>query len=116
MKQDIKEKWVAALRSDEYVQGEKRLVTIVGKSGGQPLLEHCCLGVLTDLYAKEQGVPFTDVAPYGNAHLTAPVCTWAGLDKVCPTVLSNGDDKYLSDLNDSGRSFRDIASLIEEQL
>ena len=49
MKQEIKEKWVSALRSGEYKQG---------KEGLRIYNEFCCLGVLCDLYIKETGVGF----------------------------------------------------------
>lgn len=48
MKQEWKDKWVAALRSGEYKQGIGHLQT---KDGG-----FCCLGVLCDVVHKELGI------------------------------------------------------------
>ena len=48
MKPEIKSKWVAALKSGEYAQGERRVLN--DGFGGW-----CCLGVLCDIYAKEFG-------------------------------------------------------------
>ena len=45
MNQEIKNRWVSALRSGEYKQGKGALCSINN--------EYCCLGVLSDLYAKE---------------------------------------------------------------
>lgn len=41
MKQDVKDKWVAALRSDKYKQGIGALRNVDG--------EYCCIGVLYDV-------------------------------------------------------------------
>lgn len=41
MKKELKDKWIAALRSGEYKQGKARLKT---DDGG-----YCCLGVLADI-------------------------------------------------------------------
>lgn len=48
MKADVKEKWLAALRSEQYQQGQYRLKWL--RAGGP---EHCCLGVLCEVL----GVP-----------------------------------------------------------
>ena len=44
---EIKQKWVNALRSGEYEQGSEKLYSGRG---------YCCLGVLCDLYSKENGL------------------------------------------------------------
>ena len=46
MHQEIKAKWITALRSGDYKQGTGQL-----KDGDK----YCCLGVLCDLHAKETG-------------------------------------------------------------
>jgi len=45
MNKEVKAKWIKALRSGEYKQGNLRLRNTDN--------EFCCLGVLCDLYAKE---------------------------------------------------------------
>ena len=52
MKEEIKDRWVEALRSGEYKQGKKAL-----KMDGN----FCCLGVLCDLHAKEVGGDWEDL-------------------------------------------------------
>ena len=47
MNTKIKQKWVSALRSGEYEQGSEKLYSGRG---------YCCLGVLCDLYSKENGL------------------------------------------------------------
>jgi hypothetical protein len=42
MKAELKQKWVAALRSGKYTQGHKQLRTVSN--------EYCCLGVLCDVF------------------------------------------------------------------
>lgn len=47
MKKEIADRWVAALESGEYKQGQRRL---------RCNDEYCSLGVLCDLYSKETGI------------------------------------------------------------
>jgi hypothetical protein len=136
MNPEIKAKWVAALRSEEYKQGKKVLNNGVGN--------FCCLGVLCDLYAKENSVQWTDVLGgheeetlqefLGNiAVLPDEVQNWAGLSGKNPYVKHNRNlnevnqeiykfgplekEENLVTLNDSGKfTFNDIADLIEAQL
>lgn len=120
MKKDIKEKWVAALRSGEYKQGKDALMRETEE--GQ---EFCCLGVLCDL-AVQSGLPvelgqtglYDPRATYDleEGHLPRSVREWAGLDDRDPRVRVGSSTRSLSSLNDRGTSFRDIARLIEEQL
>lgn len=115
---DIKERWVAALRSGKYKQGQDYLCR------GD---EYCCLGVL------QMELDGTTIP--GNNDDQLPSMQWAyehGLsdDPVMvmnwnPTVEIGADDHEdlfygettLAELNDSGAySFNQIADLIEEQL
>ncbi len=50
MNQRIKEMWVKALKSDEYIQGQGALRKVMDGITG-----HCCLGVLCDIHSKETG-------------------------------------------------------------
>lgn len=52
MRKDIAEKWVVALKSGEYKQTQSYLKTDEG---------FCCLGVLCDLYAKENSIGWKEV-------------------------------------------------------
>ena len=122
MNQEVKAKWLTALRSGEYQQGRYAL----NESG-----TFCCLGVLCDLYSKETNTPWPD----GHACLLTKIMLgfdtvlpdkvkdWAGLDSHDPKLVEENPDyengkheEYVSCLNDSGRTFLQIADLIEAQL
>lgn len=118
MDQQVKEQWLKALRSGEYQQTS--CVLNNGKGG------FCCLGVLSDLYAKENGIEW---APPSNSYKTGLIMLGADaypayeiLDWSRFPVNSNipdikdRDDKplFLTDLNDSGQlNFNQIADIIE---
>lgn len=117
MKQEIKDKWLSALRSGEYKQGTLQL---------RYENNYCCLGVLCDLYKKEHDdasweadsfvenhFKFHDGSLCDNALITSSVMDWAGLTSNNPTIL---DDKALAQLNDAGKSFIEIADIIEKNL
>lgn len=111
MKPDIKKKWLEALRSGEYKQGQSYL-HINSK--------FCCLGVLCDLHRKEtnQG----DWSPHGSSNVftylnissTLPeeVQEWSGM-KNGYGYYTDGHDKLTSD-NDNGKTFLEIADIIEK--
>lgn len=111
MNPEIKAKWVAALRSGEYQQGRERLRAANDK--------FCCLGVLCDIHSKETGTPWQ----YGDidrnvycgktAFLPESVADWAELTHVGPYIQSIGS---LTNLNDGGSTFPQIADLIEKHL
>jgi hypothetical protein len=141
MNQEVKDKWLSALRSDKYKQ----------TTG---LLNHndegfCCLGVLCEI-AVEDGViekvgngspdhieprpseviGYADQYPNGARYtqydiLPNKVKEWAGLDSQNPyvTYSHDPDDPHavdnwpISDLNDDFKlNFKKIADVIEEQL
>jgi len=113
MNLQIKQKWVDALRSGEYQQTQERLHDENG---------FCCLGVLCDLYGKENNVEWEPSTHNGNVYifqnmvavLPLSVVEWAGVEDSNPYV--NGGIGTLSGLNDKGFTFNEIADLIEEHL
>jgi hypothetical protein len=119
MNEEIKRRWIEALRSGRYQQGTQYL-----RQGDW----YCCLGVLCDLYATDEwtqheGDDITDPYWYLDATDTLPeeVVDWAGLPDENPCVLvemadGNTYPRDLGSLNDTGHSFRVIAALIEDQL
>lgn len=144
MDKNIKEKWVAALRSGEYKQANG---VLRDEWGG-----FCCLGVLCDLADKE-GLPLRVYPPEPDVDWSAvragdvpepkngsaaawiydeneelppeSVVEWAGLPTDNPTVdapedanafIGNNGKTTLADLNDHGFSFSAIADIIEAQL
>lgn len=129
MNQEIKVKWVEALRSGEYEQGVKALCQFQPDATTP---NFCCLGVLTDLYIKEKNLAWrvietsrlgTKIMEFedNDAMLAESVQDWAGFHNWCPSVPFKNDYGYeynraLSSLNDNGLSFDSIADLIEKHL
>ena len=131
MNTEVKQKWIDALRSGKYEQGSEKLR---GANG------YCCLGVLCDIYAQEHNTQWEfrgdeEINPqsqdywYFDEHsefLPESVMNWAELKTHNPTVrvdVEDNDDEdnwyykdELSDINDSGYDFSQIANLIEAQL
>lgn len=105
-----KKKWVDALRSGEYEQGQGGLRSTTDK--------FCCLGVLTDLCIKEGLAEDWEIGDEcwweaeGYAGYTPPSvheATGAGFSSSIPGM------GHLATLNDDvGLSFEEIADLIEE--
>jgi hypothetical protein len=122
-------KWIAALRSGKYKQGLQCLCA------GD---EFCCLGVACDLYAQEHDLkwsPASNVAPVvgslsllGQAsHLPIEVILWLGMQnafgrhwpqKMHGEEEEEGEEEEttsLSILNDLGKTFEEIADIIESE-
>jgi hypothetical protein len=97
-------KWVKALRSGEYKQGNMRL-----RSGD----EFCCLGVACDLYGARNGKKWQGNYFMGNnARLPEAVKDWLGLASALGVSFGM---KSLAMLNDAGASFSEIADIIESE-
>ena len=123
MNQDVKQKWITALRSGEYKQIDGRL-----RKGDY----YCCLGVLTDLYDKEiqndHHEWYEEDGNYGyssdgfiaQATLPDSVMKWADLKEPNPTVREERMGNpvtslaYLNDNEDL--DFNQLADIIEAQL
>lgn len=130
MKEEIKTKWLTALRSGEYEQGKHRLVT---KNYDTDTYTYCCLGVLCDLAAKEGvvkrkagGFSHPVYNDHSNIVLPNAVQRWAGIEDTtlndessygsAPLVEIDGEYAALSDWNDNGKTFSEIAEGIEKTL
>lgn len=120
MNQEVKEKWINALRSGNYSQGKHWLCSVT-KEGTKSF---CCLGVLTDLYIKENpgedweiGSP---IASYKgeDQYLVEDVIEWAGFVECSdPEVNFGAGVTTLSQLNDDCQcDFLTIANVIERDL
>ena len=111
MNQEVKKRWIDALRSGDYKQGAGCLR--IDSSN-----RFCCLGVLTDLYFKEKNCewdPGLSLLPL----LPDRIVQWAELADRNPGFLDENDDvfNYFTSLNDQvNMSFKQIADLIEEHL
>jgi hypothetical protein len=117
MNQEIKNKWTTALRSGEYTQGTGNL-----RSAGD---KFCCLGVLCDLAVKAEIIPvpvnigqsyrYGAEGDMGHWFLPESVREWAGLDSTDPDWLRDDGTFSLSRMNDNGKTFDEIADVIEEK-
>lgn len=126
MKPEVKAKWLEALRSGEYNQ------TIEGELRSEDGNSFCCLGVLCELHRLETNGPewvrdasgTTGEPVYGLAYmgsgcyLPGPVIKWAELNDKNPSVYIGGNlsGECLSDLNDQGSNFAELADIIEAEL
>jgi hypothetical protein len=131
MKQEVMRIWVDALRSGEYTQGRGCLKSTSGN--------HCCLGVLCELYDKNNEEKLAKLEVEGmvffneNSRLTPmKVVDWAGLHSSDGSINNSGlSDIYgfglnslelpelwesLANLNDRGSSFQQIADFIEQNV
>ena len=110
MREDIKKRWIEALRSGKYKQGKKRLKTLEEN--------YCCLGVLCDIVKDELGIEWHESNEYyvisGNAGvLPNDVIDYTGL---LSTTLPGNPNRCLEGLNDLyGYTFEQIADVIEKE-
>ena len=131
MNPEVKQKWIGALRSGKYEQGSEKLRSPNG---------YCCLGVLCDLYVKENNKEwnfngYDEDGDETNPHpmdywcfdgeyefLPQSVMDWAKLYLRNPILRVDDNDEMfefneeVSTLNDEGYSFSEIADLIEAQM
>jgi hypothetical protein len=115
MKDDVKKKWVAALRSGKYKQGTGAL-----RRGD----EYCCLGVLCDVYRKATGMRWVRQKGHeefaihqSTARLPDQVHRWAGTKSERIDLDWDGKNESVVLLNDVYRvPFEKLADAIEEQL
>jgi hypothetical protein len=112
MKADLKEQWVAALRSGAYRQGYKVLRTSSN--------DYCCLGVLCNLVDPSGWLALghegfsTNCYQFSHEGKRAFAC-------LPPALMMNSDIRFhelkiLMKMNDSGSSFEEIADWIEANL
>lgn len=125
MDPSVKLRWVRALRSGEYKQGQGFLRQTL--NNGELL--YCCLGVLCELYSREYGnyhfeppkVPGSgDLFMGVNNVLPEPIRKWAKLPSPLGlpmyTHAPNGVLKFLTNINDEQFDFQTIADWIERQV
>ena len=116
MKKEYRDRWVAALRSGDYIQGQGSL-----KNGDK----FCCLGVLCDILAKELDVDWE--APGRGFHrelfdgytylLPDIIKEEVDLEGLDPVITIKDEKEFISQFNDErGITFAELADAIEEQL
>ncbi len=108
MKQQIAEKWIAALRSGEYKQTRGNL-----RQGDS----FCCLGVLCNIHAQEHpeiAAKETNPRQYLGEFKSTPAAVreWSGLHGGFGFIYKLNNT--LATLNDNGKGFVEIADIIEK--
>jgi hypothetical protein len=125
MNPEVKAKWLAALRSEEYVQGDGKLK----RRDVNGNVFHCCLGVLCEIYEKDENkherssgwsLRNNEYYEYSGCPNVPPlvVTAWAGLEESNPIYNPDSDDineHSLAQDNDNGYSFEAIAAIIEKE-
>jgi hypothetical protein len=116
-------RWVKALESGLYKQGENYLV-----SPGKNSDKFCCLGVLCDMAVRDKVIPApglvdpamtgSDIPCYAyngsNQTLPKKVMAYAGVSEECGKFIGQyGLTISLAELNDGGKSFKQIAKIIK---
>lgn len=101
MHKQVRDQWVAALRSGRYVQGKNRL-----RQGEEGKKKYCCLGVLCDLIDPNDWRG--DVFRWQTTALPLSVAQEIN--------ITSNQQAELTRMNDRGESFREIADYIEAQL
>lgn len=100
--------WIAALRSGEFKQGK----------GFLKIEDHyCCLGVACQVLGLEFDAPDdSGVSECDSARYGAPESVIKGLalsDDIGRRVNETNEEDSLTELNDNGASFEEIADIIE---
>lgn len=98
MDPEIKQKWLAALRSGEFAQANGAL------RKGETF---CCLGVLCSVIDPEKW-EFDEFYDGKDLSLTSENLNRVGLTRYAESALAN--------MNDNGQSFPEIADYIEKNL
>lgn len=106
MKGDVKTQWVAALRSEKYKQGRGRL-----RGGGNVF---CCLGVLCDILPGVKWDGFRAYIP-GSPYPSVASCLPDDIDSLVGWIPDEAVTTLVN-MNDTGKSFEEIAYYIEENL
>lgn len=112
-------KLITALNSDNYLQGDNQLYDPNTKC-------FCVLGVAIDVYCKDKSIPsisedltteqrnkLTDGPSERPSELVASYYGWKQID---PVVTVKESQYKLSELNDSGNTFKEIAKIIKSNL
>jgi len=133
MKQNVMKKWVKALRSGKFKQGQGTLKQYDSEGN----IKHCCLGVLCELYNETMKKNKKKTLPekvcdndsdfsYGYSRfggkkedLPKELMKWDGIGNSMGAFTTDNPihDQYnLADLNDTGRKFTTIANIIEKNV
>ena len=114
MNPQIKTRWITALLSGKYKQGKE----VLRRKNNT----FCCLGVLCDLYIKENGGEWkmrkNDEGSYSimrnNTRLPRIIQRWAGINSTEGSYYSDDDETLANDNDSGGKGFKTIAKIIEK--
>lgn len=100
-------KWVEALRSGKYEQG----IGALCKDG-----RYCCLGVAVEV-ARDNGVACDEIRDTDESlgGVFATVREWVGLADCAGDFSKSNFSTSLASVNDNGKSFAEIADIVESQ-
>ena len=109
MKEDIKEKWIKALRSGDYEQGRNFLRTAADG--------YCCLGVLCDqLNGQWELDNAKNCYAFFSSHGDDPEELYLPYNLQEAIGVPIDDEMSLAGMNDDSVPFNEIADWIEENL
>lgn len=122
MKEDIKNRWIAALESGKYLQGKDWLKYEDTNANKQ---FHCCLGVLCELAIEDNVLEASKLAQGESKYslkihsiddstktLPIKVRDWAEMQSIDGGYI-HFKRQTLAALNDSGKTFKEIAETIK---
>jgi hypothetical protein len=123
----FKKKWLEALRSGDYKQGNDRLFKISKDKEGNKIEEFCCLGVAASLcnFPKfKSAIEDKSLFDEDGSMTEAEILKFKenGLPKILigsPEISSPNFSSLigkLTEMNDNGKSFKQIANYIEKNL
>lgn len=109
MNEDIKQKWVKALRSGKYTQGKGRLKAL----STDGTINHCCLGVLVEEIHPEYFQVFGDNQYIGEDYSMTSLSD----EIVNEAQMCDDEQGRLINMNDQlGKTFKQIANYIDKNL
>lgn len=112
MDQELRTRWLEALRSGKYTQGKERLKT----RNDDGSASHCCLGVLAEVMGVPSALPNSLAVRSYRFDFGNGVTDTAYLPGDLVPGLNQQNQSLLADMNDEGKSFDEIADYIEEHL
>lgn len=110
---ELKDQWVAALRSGDYKQGERALCEPINDE--ETAFAHCCLGVLAEVAGVDRCRLFGNehLDKVGLTHLLGPWWNNGESTLYEPSQPQSTLQRKLAALNDTGNDFFAIADWIE---
>lgn len=116
MKQELKTKWITALRSGKY----RKSTRVLKRYFKTTAPGHCCLGVLCEIIKND--FPHAEDLLQSNRLIALPkrsVTSCASLldqETLAHVGLDSEQQRKLAGKNDKGATFRQIADYIEKKL